>query len=153
MFKKIISKELGENKYNNYFECYQRQILDNSYNSKQLENEEIYVDIYDSLKDRELAILTQMLERLLDAMYIALKISRQYIIVFIFYLLASIFVISQGLVVSVTIVSLFLMSGCFLYKTYEFVVNKYCFIDAHIILIYKSVLDKLILSYDNNKDD
>ena len=31
----------------------------------------------------------------------------------------------------------------FLVKTYEFLVNKFCYVDAHLVLIYKSVLDKI----------
>lgn len=153
VFKKLLSRELGINKYDKYFACYQRLISNKSYNSTQLENEEIYNDIYDFLKDRELKMLTQMLERLLDSMYVALKISKHYIFVLMFYIFSCVFMVVQGFMPLITIISLVLMSGCFIYKTYEFIVNKYCFIDAHIILVYKSVLDKLILSYDNKKDD
>jgi hypothetical protein len=45
----------------------------------------------------------------------------------------------------ITVISLILMSVSFIVKTYEYLINKYCFIDAHIVLVYKTVLDRVIL--------
>jgi hypothetical protein len=149
VFKKLLSKELGENKYNKYFCCYQQSVTNHTYDSKNLKNEEIFNDIFEDLKDKDILALTKMLERLLDTMYLAVRISKQFVFNFIFYVLASFFIISQGLVPVIMVVALLGMSICMIYKTYEFVVNKYCYIDAHIILVYKSVLDQLILSYQN----
>lgn len=145
VFKRLISRELGEAKYNKYFICYQKLILDKKYDSRNFDNKEIYEDIYNNLKDKDAVILKSMLERLLDTMCLALKISKTYFIAFIVYLTASGFLIFQGMIPLITIVGLVAMSFCFIYKTYEFVVNKYCYIDAHIILVYKSVLDRLLL--------
>lgn len=152
VFHRLIRKEFGEKKYNQYFFCYQKLLTTKRYNSKNLENKEIYDDIYNKLKDKDLSALKKMSERLLDAMYQALRISRSYYFILIFYLCAGGFIALQGLIPWITIIALLAMSSCFLYKTYEFVINKYCFIDAHIVLVYKSVLDKLILSYDNTID-
>lgn len=149
VFKKLLSRELGESKYNKYFSSYQKLVANHTYDSKKISNEEIYNDIYEYLKDRDLSVLNKMLERLLDTMYLAVRISRQFVFAFIFYLAAAGFLIVQNLPPIVTVPALLLMSGCIIYKTYEFVVNKYCYIDAHIVLVYKSVLDKLILSYTN----
>ena len=78
-------------------------------------------------------------------MLLARQINRQYVFAFLFYLFCTLFLIGLELKAGVTVVSLILMSVCFLYKTFEFVVNKFCFIDASIAIVYKSVLDKLIL--------
>lgn len=145
VFKKLISKEFGESKYNKYFFIYQKKVAEKSYDYKNLNNEEIFNDIYEELKDKDMSILNMKLEKLTEAMFFALRINKSYIFTFLFYSAASLFVISQSLMPSITILSLILMSGCFIYKTYEFVVNKFCYIDAHIVIVYKSVLDKLIL--------
>ena len=47
----------------------------------------------------------------------------------------------------VMITSMALVTICFSYKTYEFIINNYCYIAAHIVLVYKSVLFHMILSY------
>jgi hypothetical protein len=152
IFKKLISSELGENRYNKYFCCYRRLIVNKQYDSKQMENEEVYNDILEHLKNKDIGDLTKRLERLLEAMYIALRISKHYIFTFIFCFFGIAFIIIQNLMVEITVASILLISLCFLYKTYEFFINRYCYIDAHIILVYKSVLDKLIVSYNNKKE-
>ncbi|WP_143099157.1 hypothetical protein [Anaeromicropila populeti] len=144
VFKKLITKELGANQYNKYFFCYQKLIIEKKYDSTKLSNKEIYDDIYSILKDRDVNSLENMLERLLDAMHLALRISRQFFFISFVYICAILFLISQGLLIWITLVGVVALTGAFLYKVCEFVVNKYCFIDAHIILVYKSVLDELI---------
>lgn len=144
VFRKLISKELGEYSYHKYFRCYQKLIEEKKYNNRELQNEEIYNDIYEKLKESEVTDLQKRLERLLSAMCEALGINKNYSFAVIFYLVAVAFIILQGLLPVVTIVSILAMSVCFLYKTYEFVVNKYCYIDAHIIIVYKAVLDQLL---------
>ena len=74
----------------------------------------------------------------------AFQIGRQFWFVFTFYLLASIFLIGLELNPLVTTVALIAMGVCFLYKTCEFVCNKFCFIDAYLIMVYKSVLERIL---------
>lgn len=141
IFKKLISRELGEMNYNRYFFCYQKAITNKISNSK-----EIYNDMYDKLKDKDLRVIKRMHERLNDAMLLALRISKTYLFTFLFYLGAVIFVFGVGLQPILMVIGLILMTLCFLFKTYEFIVNKYCFIDAQIVLVYKAVLDELLMN-------
>lgn len=151
VFRKLISREFGENNYHKYFYIYQKKIIDKTYDYKSLSNKEIFDDIYNILKDKDMNQLHKKMERLSDAMFLALRISRTYLFTFLFYVVAALFLISLGLMFSVTIISLIIMSTCFLYKTYEFVVNKFCYIDAHIVIVYKSVLDELIHNRNDSK--
>lgn len=144
VFKKLLSQEFGESNYNKYFYCFQKLLSEKKYDIKKMENEEIYEDIYNRLKEKERVVLQKKSEQLLDTMFIALSISKNYIFIFLCYLAVAFFLIIQGLVPIITISALVLLSGCFIYKTYEFVINKYCYIDAHLIIIYKSVLDQLL---------
>lgn len=142
VFKKLISRELGEMTYNRYFFCYQKGIANKTCGSK-----EIYNDMYERLKDKDIRIIKRMSERLNDAMIAALRISKSFLFAFLFYLGISFFLIGIGLQTVFTVIGIILMTICFIFKTYEFIVNKYCFIDAQIILVYKAVLDELILNY------
>jgi hypothetical protein len=45
-----------------------------------------------------------------------------------------------------TAISIILINICFVYKIYEFISNKFCYIDAQLILLYKAVLDRIILN-------
>lgn len=145
VFKKLITKELGANRYNKYFFCYQKLIIEKKYDSTKLSNKEIHDDMYNTLKDHDVKTLQEMLERLLDSMHLALSISKQYLFVLFAYILTVVIILFQGFAWWLALASIAVLSIAFIYKTLEFVVNKYCFIDAHIILVYKSVLDELIL--------
>lgn len=145
VFKKLITKELGSNRYNKYFFCYQKLIIEKKYDSTKLSNKEIHDDMYETLKDTDIVTLQKMLQRLLECMHLALCISKRYMFILFAYILTIVLILSQGFLWWINVGSIGLLTIAFIYKTCEFVVNKYCFIDAHIILVYKSVLDELIL--------
>lgn len=145
VFKKLISKELGEINYRRYF-CFVKKNIDNKINDSQT----IYIDIYDKLKYRDMKSIKKMHDRLNDTMLLAFRISKNYFFAFLFYLAASIFIIARTIRPELTVFAVILMSICFVYKTYEFIANKFCFIDAQIVLIYKAVLDKIIISQQKN---
>lgn len=145
VFKKLLSKELGEERYDGYYLCYRNLLSDKGYDGRKFGNQQVYKELYEYLKETDKSSLDKMLERLTDTMQSAVVINKQYMFAFIFYLMSAIFLILMELNPAITIVSLILMSACFIYKTCEYVVNKFCYIDASIALVYKSVLDKLIL--------
>ena len=147
VFRKLISKELGEECYEAYFRCYQKLIADKAYNHHVLENEEIYTDMYLRLKDKDLESLNRMMKSLSDAMFYVLRISKTFKITVGVYILGILLLLLLGVGFWIGFASIAVMTVAFVYKVYEFIVNKYCFIDAHIVIIYKSVLDRLILKY------
>lgn len=147
VFKKLIRKELGEVNYNKYFTYIQKNLK-----NKSLESKEVYEDIYTRLKDKDIETIARMHDRLNDAMLLAFRISKNYMFALIFFIVASAFILLKGLVPLVAITALGTMSVLFLVKTYEFVINKYCFIDAQIVLVYKSVLEKIILGHVKNRN-
>ena len=144
VFKKLLSRELGEERYDGYYLCYRKFLTDRGYDGRKFGNEQIYKEMYEYLKEKDKQVLDKMLERLTDTMQSALIINKQYVFAFIFYLMSAVFLIFMNLNPGITIISLVLMSACFIYKTCEYVVNKFCYIDANIALVYKAVLDKLI---------
>lgn len=147
VFKRLIRRELGEGNYNKYFTYIQKNLRE-----KSLESKEVYEDIYFRLKDRDIEAIAHMHDRLNEAMLLAFRISKTYIFALIAYLGGSIFLLTRELIPSITILALITMSSLFLVKTYEFVINKYCFIDAQIVLVYKSVLERIILGHVKTKN-
>lgn len=141
VFKKLISKELGEISYHRYFSYVKKNM-----ESKVGNSQTIYNDMYEKLKYRDLRSITKMHSRLNDTMLLAFRISKNFFLTFIYYLSASIFLIAKELQPELTIFALILISICFIYKAYEFISNKFCYIDAQIILVYKAVLDRIILN-------
>jgi hypothetical protein len=141
VFRKLISKELGAVNYHRYFSFVRRNL-----ESKNSDSQVLYNDIYEKLKYRDIKSITKMHNRLNDTMLLAFKISKNYFFSFIIYLIASVYLIARDIRPELTMISLILLNLCFVYKTYEFIVNKFCYIDAQIILIYKTVLDRIILN-------
>lgn len=141
VFKKLISRELGEVNYHRYFSFVKKNM-----ETKKADSQLIYNDMYDKLKYRDLKAITKMHNRLNDTMLLAFRISKNFFFAFLVYLGASIFLIASELHPQVTIAALVLMNLSFIYKTYEFLVNKFCYIDAQIVLVYKAVLDSIILN-------
>lgn len=141
VFKKLISKEMGEVNYNRYFSFVKKNM-----ETKVSDSQTIFNDMYEKLKYRDLKSIAKMHNRLNDTMLLAFRISKNFFMAFLFYMAASIFLIAKGIQPELTIVALILMNVCFIYKTYEFVANKFCYIDAQIVLVYKAVLDRILLN-------
>lgn len=146
VFQKHLKKELGWQRYEKYCTSFERYKLNKSTKNRLESSQEVYQDLYDYLKEEENSVLHEKMETLVESMCEAVNISKYYIVAFGFYLAGALFLIFQRMDPPVVIVSLLLMSILFLYKTCEFVANKYCYIDANIILVYKSVLDQLLKS-------
>lgn len=146
VFKKLISDELGESNYNKYFFVCQKSL-----HSKVFDSKEIYFDIFEHLKNKDKPTLKKMQERLNDSLLYAMRISKTYYLSFIFLLAAIFFLFAKKFDPIIIVVSIIIMSISFLVKTYEYLINKYCFIDAQIVLVYKTVLDKVSLLRDIEK--
>ena len=141
VFKKLISKELGEVNYHRYF-----SFVKHGLETKMTDSQVLYNDMYEKLKYRDLKAITKMHNRLNETMLLAFRISKNFFFAFLFYLSVSVFLIVKSVRPELTIVALILMNIAFVYKTYEFISNKFCYIDAQIVLIYKAVLDRIILN-------
>ena len=137
VLKKTLRSEFGRVKY----EEYARSIKQNIREAK-TDNAEIFNDLYAMLKTEDEKRLEEMQERLNTSLLDAFRVSRTYLWSRVAYLAA--FVIIASYVIQMYAVPLLLfISAMFLVKTYEFLVNKFCYVDAHMVLIYKAVLDKI----------
>ena len=138
VLKKTLRKEFGYQKYQQYADSIKQGIRESGAYSA-----EIFNDIYKNIKEKDDETLKAMLERLNESMLSSFQIGRNYLSVFLIYL-GAFFVVASYAIQIVAIPGLVVMSVLFLIKTYEYVVNKFCYIDAHMVLIYKSVLDKIL---------
>ncbi len=137
VLKKTLRKEFGQSKY----EQYARSIKQNIREAK-TDNSEIFNDIYELLQGTDEKKLEEMQERLNTSLLDAFYVSKNYIGAFVAYL-AAFFIIASFVAQMYAIPLMFIISGMFLIKTYEFLVNKFCYVDAHMVLIYKAVLDRI----------
>ncbi|MEG1992448.1 MAG: hypothetical protein RR056_03600 [Acetivibrio sp.] len=147
VFQKLLKKELGRQQYEKCCLSFEEYKRSKDPKNRVKGSQQVYRDLYEYLKDQDMELLHEKMEHLIDGMCEAVNISKYYICAFMFYLLGALFLIMQRLNPGITIGSLILMSGLFIYKTCQFVANKYCYIDANIVLVYKSVLDYLLKKY------
>lgn len=143
VFKKCLRKQFGNNKYMSYVRMCEEEVLKGSISKTKLDGKKIFQDMYEQLKEKNHEYIDERTELLAETLYLALQIGKKFFSVFIFYVIANILILALQLNYTVTCISVMLMGVCFLYKLTEFLSNKYCFIDAYLIMIYKSVLEKL----------
>lgn len=145
VFRKCLRKEFGKNRYGLYvFLCREELKKQEPQQEFHLDSKAVYLDMYDHVMKMEKEEIVQKKENLMMTLVKAFQIGRQFWFVFLFYLFASLFLIALGLDHMVTSISLVLMGICFLYKTYEFVCNKFCFVDAYLVMVYKTVLERVL---------
>lgn len=148
---KLICKELGEQKYDMYFEYYSRYVNNAENQPKSKHNEMIFKDIYKQLGSKDIYTLQKMLERLLGAIELSIRISRQYMWVWLCTVMTIALLIFLPVSVWWTVAGIVFVVTCFGYKSIVFLINRYCFIDANIILLYKTALYHMILTYNIKK--
>lgn len=144
VFQKLLRKEFGKEDYEDFCMFYEKYRMNKNHGSRIQGNRQVYNYLYEMLKNKERPDLEKRMERLLDSMCIAVNINRHYILFLAFYLAGALFLIMQELNSTITVISLLLISAVFIYKTWEYVINKFCYVDANIVLVYKSVLDRLL---------
>ena len=88
-------------------------------------------------------VTTEKLENLSCTLYKALQIARKFTGVLSAYVVGNIVLLALNLDYYVTCISVAFLGAAFLYKLLEFLENKFCFIDAYLIMIYKTVLEKI----------
>ena len=143
VFKKCLKKQFGRRKYISYVRMFEEEVIKNAYTKTKFQDKKIFNDMYELLKEENSEYIKERKELLAETLYMALQIGRKFLSVIVFYIVANIVVLALDLDYFVTCMSVILMGGCFIYKLIEFLSNKYCVIDAYLIMIYKTVLETL----------
>lgn len=140
-FKKLISRELGRSNYNRYASFIRSGLQD-----KRMDLKEIFRDIYSQLEYDDAKEIVTRHNRLNDSLLDAFRINRTYLFSFLFYTAAVIFLIAADLKFAPALAAFVAITLVFLKRTCEYLENKYCYVDAQIVLIYKAVLERLIVN-------
>ena len=138
ILKKTLKKEFGYEKYTMYADFIRQGLRESK-----SRNSEVFNDIYGAIKEKDEEALQEMQERLNESLLSAFHVGRNYLVSCLAYLVAFVLIASYAIQM-VAIPGILFISALFLVKTYEFLVNKFCYIDAHMVLIYKAVLDRVL---------
>ena len=143
VFKKCLRKEFGKKGYEKYVKHFSEEIGDKKNVRLNIEDKKIYKDMYEILSKDSETVIKEKLENLSVTLYNALQIIRKFSGILFVYALANIVLLMLELDYYVTCASIAILGAAFLYKLLEFLENKFCFIDAYLIMIYKAVLEKI----------
>lgn len=143
VFQKLLRKEFGKIKYESYFQTVQENIR-----IQKTDSAVLYDALYEDLKQRDREVILNMNERLNEAMLLAFRISKTYGFAFAVYL-ATFFTLAFSVTERLALPLLLAISVFFLMKTYEYIVNRFSHIDTYITLIYKSVLERVMVDLES----
>lgn len=143
VFKKCLRKEFGKKGYERYVRLFNEELKNHDDIKVDIENKKIYKDMYEILSKDSKKAIGNKIENLSYTLYKALQIVRKFSGVFFAYVVGNIVLLALDLDYYITCASIAFLGVAFLYKLLEFLENKFCFIDAYLIMIYKSVLEKI----------
>lgn len=143
VFQKCLCKAFGETEYLACVKLCREELLAKDAKDVAVEKRKVYHKMYDILKQKNPETIAKMSEHMTQTLGQAFRIGRQFFSVVVFYIVANCILIGLDLNYTVTCVSLALTGICFLYKLIEFLTNKYCFVDAYLMMVYKAVLEKM----------
>ena len=146
VLKDMLKKELGRDKYSVYAAC-----IRNNIKEAKKDTSEIYNDIYGTLCEKEAQELKVVQEHLNNSMFEVFKIGKNYLWAFLIYLVAFAF-LAEYTVQMVAVPAMVLLSLVFLAKTYEFLVNKFCYVDARMVLIFRAALENVMLEQQKKRN-
>ncbi len=150
VFKKYLKEQLGKSRYASYVQMCEedRQLKSDGLGMKpeHLEKHQTFQAMYGQLREESVENIEKRREKFSQAVYAAQLIKRKFASIVIFYAVANAALLSMRLDYTVTCVSVMLMGICFIYKLIEFLSNKYCIVDIYLMAIYKTVLEKLLIS-------
>lgn len=143
VFKKCLRKEFGKKGYEHYVDLFNEEVKNYANIKNDIESKKIYKDMYEVLSKDPKKVTTEKLENLSCTLYKALQIARKFTGVLSAYVAGNIVLLALNLDYYVTCISVAFLGAAFLYKLLEFLENKFCFIDAYLIMIYKTDLEKI----------
>ena len=146
VFRKRLRAEFGKKLYRHFVSLCREEIeqTNNNVPLEQIKTNEkvVYSEMCQLIQSLTKEEIEKKKERLAGTLMDAFRIARQFGFVFVFYVVASIVLVALGLDSRVTNISLVLMGACFLYKLCEFVCNRFCFVDAYLMMLYKTALEQ-----------
>lgn len=140
VFRKLMRQEFGAGNYERY--C--RYIYSDMENQTP-ESRLVYEEMYQYLQSKDIKMLILMKERLDTVILQAFGICRNYSMAVIATAVTVLLLVLLQPAGIILYPLLALTGAGFFIKTYEYLSNKYCYVDARMVLVYKAVLEQLCL--------
>lgn len=135
-FKRLLLREFGRTNYR----CFVSQILSDK-SKDEILSLPVIKQMMNLLLLRSSNELDLMETRLNEAMLVSYKICKGFLPFFFCSLLSAVIVQAVSNSLEISLICTFLISLCLLARLVQFLINKFCYIDARLILTYKVSLD------------
>lgn len=139
VLKKMLKRELGREEYMEY-----ARLIKSNLREEKSRNDELGEVFYRFLTEKTPEELFCLRVRMEQSMMDTYRITKQYMGVFIAYILGF-SVLGEFTAEMVAVPSMLIISAAFLFKTFEFLANKFCYVDAHMMILLKNALDKVLI--------
>lgn len=138
LFKKLMRREFGPGNYERYCRYIYEEIEQHTLNSKR-----VFEEMYLLLQTVDSPVLMKKKRRLEQTLLRSLTICRGYFMTVVAVAVTAGMVLLLQPVEQVLYALLAVLGVGLAYKTVEYFVNRYCYVDARMVLIYKAVLEQL----------
>ena len=139
-FKKLLRKEFGAGRYQQFAEYVEKYIGPEVEESKELFNTIYqYCNCLDSEK------ILGMQARLNETLYSAFKVGKTYMMSFLLFIMAWLYVLCAQFPTEVLLPAIGVLCLGFGLKTWQFFANRCFYVDARIIETYRQVLERILI--------
>ena len=137
--KKLIKKEFGGKTYLSL--C--TKALSMTEDKKEEVIASLYNELYEKLKGSADANIKNKLQRLDGAIIYIQRINKTYGTVVLMFVAAVLFIMFSAAAIWIKTAAIVLLTGCMVYRSYEYYCNRFCILDLQIAVVYRKVLESL----------
>lgn len=145
-YRRFLKNQVGKKNYASF-----ARSVNSGSASVGVVQKEVYMELYQILHSLQQKALVGKYRQLEHVIHSVTLIGKMYYLAVGMYCAAVLVLLTCGTVPVLTYVGIGLLSVAFAWKTYEYVGNRFCYTDVRLILIYKMVLECLILETDRKE--
>lgn len=139
-YRRFLKNQVGKKNYASFVRS-----VNSGSASVGVVQKEVYLELYQILQSLQQKTLVGKYRQLEHVIRSVTLIGKTYYLAVGMYCAAVLLLLVCGTVPILTYAGIGLLSAAFAWKTYEYIGNRFCYTDVRLILIYKMVLECLIL--------
>ena len=147
-YRRLLKSQFGKKRYAGFV----RSVRDGR-NSTNIIRKDVYHEIYQSLQTLQQGALLGKHRQLEEVITRVVRIGKHYSLAVGVYLAAVAVLLLFGTVPMITCIGFLLLTLAFAVKTWEYIGNKFCYIDVRIMINYKAALEQLIIESEVQKSE
>ena len=145
-YRRFLKNQVGKKNYASFVRS-----VNTGSASVGIVQKEVYLELYQLLQSLQQKALVGRYRQLENVIHSVAVIGKTYYLAVGTYCAAVLLLLLLGTVPVLTYIGIGALSLAFAWKTYEYIGNRFCYTDVRLILIYKTVLECLILETERKE--